>query len=143
MAKEAGACRPEAFGSSPSVQHTHLGEAMKPFHHGVPTEVHLPVRPDLPSWVTGSRGANTQVVLHRLGHAAGGAQLVFHPCDERKGWHLTYCREGEADVVRWSLRSALLYYPTRALQLSDREACFEKTGCGGANILWLLLLMRD
>lgn len=51
------------FGSFPSVQHTHFGEAMKPFHYRIPTEVHVP---DLPSWVAGRQGANPQVKLQRL-----------------------------------------------------------------------------
>lgn len=75
-------------------------------------------------WVTGRQGANTQVVLHRPWYVAGGAWLVFHPCDGRKGWHLRCCREGEAEVIKWSLRSSLLYCPTQepcALQLSNKE----------------------
>lgn len=61
MVKEAG--RPGVFGNFPSVQHAHFGEAVKPFHYEVPTEVRVP---DLLSWVTGSQGANPQVMLHRL-----------------------------------------------------------------------------
>lgn len=127
MVKEAEGCRAGAFGSSPSVQYAHFGEDMKPFHHGVPTEVHVPVRPDLPSWVTGRQGAGSQIVLHRLWHAAGGAWMVFHPCDGRKAWCLRCCREGEANVIRWSLSSALLHCPTRgpcALQLNGKGSMF-------------------
>lgn len=61
MVKEAG--RTGVLGNFPSVQHTHFGEAVKPFHYEVPTEVRVP---DLPSWVTGSQGANPQVMLRRL-----------------------------------------------------------------------------
>lgn len=121
--KQAEGCRPGAFGNSPSVEHTCFGEAMNPFHHGVTTEVYVPMRKDLPSWVTGIQGANIQVVLHRLWHAAGGTWLIFQPYDMRKGWCLRCCRE-EADVTKKPLRSALLYCPTQgpcAIQLSDKR----------------------
>lgn len=106
MVKEAG--RLGVFGSFPSLQHTHFGEAVKQFHYRIPREVHVS---DLPSWVAGSQGANLRVMLQRLWHVAGEA--CSHHCDGRKDWQLRCCREGEADIIEGSLRIALLRYPTQ------------------------------
>lgn len=79
-------------------------------------------------------------MLQRLWHVAGEA--CSHHCDGRQGWQLRCCREEEADIFEWSQISfAALSY----LVLSSwviREACFEKSGCDGTNLLWLLLSLQ-
>lgn len=108
-------------------------ETGRPFHHRVPTEVHIP---DLPSWKPGCKSPRYAAETLTCGWWSLVPSLWWEKGlttqmlqGRRSRGRRSRRRKGESDIFEGSLRSALLHYPTQepsSLQLSHKGGMFWK-----------------